>query len=54
MTLADAAKRLGVDPSTLRHQIRAKVFNARKVGHHWYVTPEEVIRYRTVVQGKDA
>ena len=53
-TLADAAKSLGVAPSTLRHQIRLGRFHARKIGRSWYVTPDEVERYRTHVQGKVA
>ena len=53
-TLADAAKTLGVAPSTLRHQIRLGRFHARKIGRGWYVTPEEVERYRRDVQGKAA
>ena len=52
MTLNDAAKALGVAPSTLRHQLRLKRFSARKIGTRWYVTPEEVERYRADVQGK--
>jgi excisionase family DNA binding protein len=53
-TLTEAAKTLGVAPSTLRHQIRLGRLYARKIGRGWYVTPEEVERYRTVVQGKVA
>ena len=54
MTLADAAKSLGVAPSTLRHQLRLKRFQARKIGVRWYVTPEEVERYRSEVQKGEA
>jgi predicted site-specific integrase-resolvase len=50
MKLADAAKALRVAPSTLRHQIRSGRFHARKVDDDWYVTPEEVERYRQEVQ----
>ena len=52
--ITDAAKTLGVAPSTLRHQIRLGRFHARKIGRAWYVTPEEVERYRRDVQGKAA
>ena len=52
MTLADAAKALGVASSTLRHQLRLRRLDALKIGDRWYVTPEEVERYRAVVQGK--
>jgi excisionase family DNA binding protein len=45
-TLADAAKSLGVAPSTLRHQIRLGKLRAFKQGRDWYVTEGEVERYR--------
>lgn len=47
VTLADAAKDLGVDPSTLRHQIRLKRFQATKIGRSWFVVPAEIERYRS-------
>jgi predicted site-specific integrase-resolvase len=46
MSLPEAAKALGLDPSTLRHQIRLGRLEARKVSRDWYVTDEEVARYR--------
>jgi hypothetical protein len=46
ITLTEAAKQLGLAPSTLRHQIRLGRFKGRKVSRDWYVTPEEVERYR--------
>jgi excisionase family DNA binding protein len=46
--LSDAAKDLGVAASTLRHQIRSRRLTATKIGRIWFVTPEEVERYRTV------
>ena len=45
MTLAEAAKVLGVDPGTLRVQIHNGKLKARKVGPIWTVTPKEVERY---------
>jgi len=46
MTIPEAAKVLGLAPSTLRHQIANKRLRARKMGRTWYVTAEEVERYR--------
>lgn len=46
MTIPEAAKALGLSPSTLRHQIKNRKLRAHKMGRGWYVTPEEVERYR--------
>jgi excisionase family DNA binding protein len=46
MTLVEAAAILGLAPNTLRHQIRNRKLRARKMGRGWYVTAEEVERYR--------
>jgi excisionase family DNA binding protein len=46
MTLPEAAKALGLKPSTLRHQIKNGKLAARKVSRDWYLTTEEVERYR--------
>jgi excisionase family DNA binding protein len=46
MTLPEAAKELGLAPSTLRHQIKNGKLAARKVSRDWYLTREEVERYR--------
>lgn len=46
MPLPEAAASLGVAPSTLRHQIKNGKLAARKVSRDWYVTAEEVERYR--------
>ena len=46
MSLSEAAKSLGLAPSTLRHQIKNGKLAARKLSRDWYVTPEEVERYR--------
>jgi excisionase family DNA binding protein len=54
-TLAEAAKALGVAPSTLRHQIRLGKLRATKLARDWFVTDEEVERYRADSQkGKAA
>lgn len=45
-SLPEAAKLLGVSPKTLRAQIKNGALTARKVSRDWYVTPEEVDRYR--------
>jgi excisionase family DNA binding protein len=45
-TLTEAAKALGLAPSTLRHQIRNGKLRARKVSRDWYVSEDEVERYR--------
>ena len=45
-TLTEAARALGLAPSTLRHQIRNGKLAARKVSRDWYVAPAEVERYR--------
>jgi len=47
LTLPEAAAALGLAASTLRHQIRKGKLDARKIARDWYVTPEEVERYRT-------
>lgn len=47
VTLKDAAGELGVAPSTLRHQIRLKRFQATKIGRGWFVVPAEIEHYRT-------
>lgn len=46
MTLQEAAGQLGLDASTLRHQIRNGRLKATKRGRDWWVTPSEVARYR--------
>ena len=46
MSLPEAAKSLGLAPSTLRHQIKNGKLAARKVSRDWYITSEEVERYR--------
>jgi len=46
MTLAEAADRLGVAASTLRHQIANGSLRAKKRGRDWWVTKPEVARYQ--------
>lgn len=46
MTIPEAAVQLGLAPSTLRHQIKNRKLRAHKMGRGWYVTAEEVERYR--------
>lgn len=46
MTLTDAAKALGVAPSTLRVQVRNGKLHAERHGRDWWVEPAEVERYR--------
>ncbi len=54
VTLKDAAAELGVAPSTLRHQIRLKRFQATKIGRGWFVAPEAIEHYRRNHQKGDA
>jgi excisionase family DNA binding protein len=46
-SLPQAAKLLGLAPSTLRHQVKNGKLRAVKVSRDWYITTEEVERYRT-------
>jgi len=46
LTLQEAAARLGVAASTLRHQVQAGRLRARLVGKTYIVTDREVERYR--------
>lgn len=46
ITLVDAAERLNLSPSTLRHQIRRGYFKAWKIGRDWVTTTGEVEKYR--------
>lgn len=52
LTLNEAAESLGLDPSTLRHQLRNGQLRGRKIGPVWTVTPEEVARYRMLSLGQ--
>jgi excisionase family DNA binding protein len=46
MTIIDAAKSLGLAPSTLRWQVKNGKLRARRMGGRLYVTDAEVERYR--------
>lgn len=48
ITLVEAAARLNLSPSTLRHQIRNGRFKAEKIGRDWTTTEREVERYRNL------
>lgn len=52
LTLTEAAARLHLDPSSLRHQIRNGKLRARKVGPVWTVSEREVDRYGRENRGK--
>jgi len=53
MTLPEAAELLGLAPSTLRWQVKNRRIKAHKMGRTWYVTSEEVARYRREVQKRE-
>jgi excisionase family DNA binding protein len=52
LTLTEAAARLGVAASTLRHQVQAGRLRARLIGKTYVVTEREVERYRREHLGK--
>lgn len=52
LTLAEAAARLGVAASSLRHQVHNGKLRARLVGKTWIVTDGEIERYRRDSLGK--
>lgn len=41
----EAARRLGVDPATLRRAIREGQVPARKIGKSWYLSPRVLERW---------
>ena len=45
-SVPEAAKLLGLAPATLRQQIRNGKLAARQVSRDWYITTEEIERYR--------
>jgi excisionase family DNA binding protein len=53
VTIPEAAKTLGLSPSTLRHQIKNRKLRAHKMGRGWYVAPEEVERYAREHRAKE-
>ena len=52
LTLAQAAVRLRLSPSTLRNQIHAGRLRGRLVGKTWTVSEREVQRYAAESAGK--
>jgi hypothetical protein len=52
VTLKDAARLLGISPSTLRHQARAGRMRARLIGKTWVATRDEIERYRRANLGR--
>ena len=52
LTLTEAADRLGLAASTLRHQVQAGRLRARLIGKTYVVTEREVERYRRERLGK--
>jgi len=52
LTLTEAAARLGVAASTLRHQVQSGRLRARLVGKTYVVSEREVERYRIESLGK--
>lgn len=52
LTLTEAADRLGLAASTLRHQVQAGRLWARLIGKTYVVTEREVERYRREHLGK--
>jgi excisionase family DNA binding protein len=52
VTLAEAARALGLSHATLRWQIRNKKLRGRKMGNLWTVADAEVERYRQEHQRK--
>lgn len=52
LTLAQAAERLGLSASTLRHQVHSGSLRARLIGKTYVVTEREVERYRAESMGR--
>jgi len=52
LTLAQAAARLGLSPSTLLTQVTRGRLRASRVGPLWVVSEREVARYAAESQGK--
>lgn len=51
MTTNQAAEQLGLAPSTVRKQIENGRLRAVKRGRDWYITRDEVRRYRREILG---
>ncbi len=54
MTLPEAARSLGIAPATLRAQVRLGKIKATKLARDWFISPEEVERYRIENRRKPA
>jgi len=52
LTLSEAADRLGLAASTLRHQVQAGRLGATLVGKTYVITEGELARYRATSLGK--
>jgi excisionase family DNA binding protein len=52
LTLSEAAARLGLAASTLRHQVQAGRLRATPVGKTYVITEDEIARYRAEHLGK--
>ena len=52
LTLAEAAARLGLSPSTLRGQVGKGKLSGRLIGKTWTVSEREVERYRAASLGQ--
>ncbi len=52
LTLAEAAARLGLSASTLRHQVHVGRLRARLIGKTYVVTERELVRYRAESLGR--
>jgi excisionase family DNA binding protein len=53
MTLADAARELGLDPSTLRYRLKRGDMRGEKVGPRtWLIPRDEIERWRHIGRQK--
>jgi excisionase family DNA binding protein len=52
LTLAEAARELGVAHATLRHQVQLGRMEARLFGKTYVITQDELERYRATSLGK--
>ena len=46
LSLPEAARNLGISPSTLRLQVKLGKIRATKLSRDWFISDEEVERYR--------
>lgn len=52
LTLAEAGRKLGLAPSTLRNQVKAGRLAATLIGKTWTITAAELERYRSESLGR--